>query len=77
MVLRVCKYGEKILREKSRPVAVVDDDMRRLADDMIETMHDAKGVGLAAEQIGATRDSASSTSPRAAKSLRTSFSTRP
>ena len=52
MVLQVCKYGEKILREKSRPVAVVDDDMRRLAEDMLETMHDAKGVGLAAEQVG-------------------------
>ena len=52
MVLRVCKYGEKVLREKSRPVAVVDDDLRRLADDMLETMHAAKGVGLAAEQVG-------------------------
>ena len=52
MVLRVYKYGEKILREKSRPVAVVDDALRRLADDMIETMHAAKGVGLAAEQVG-------------------------
>ena len=52
MVLRVYKYGEKILREKSRPVAVVDDALRRLADDMIETMHATKGVGLAAEQVG-------------------------
>ena len=52
MALRVYKYGEKILREKSRPVAVVDGALRRLADDMIETMHATKGVGLAAEQVG-------------------------
>ena len=54
MVLRVCKYGEKILREKAAPVAVVTDEQRRLADDMVETMHKAKGVGLAAQQVGRT-----------------------
>ena len=48
MVLKVYKYGEKVLREKARPVAVVDDTLRKLADDMIETMHAARGVGLAA-----------------------------
>ena len=52
MTLRVCKYGEKVLREKARPVACVTDELRRLADDMVETMHRAKGVGLAAEQVG-------------------------
>ena len=52
MVLKVYKYGEKVLREKARPVAVVDDTLRKLADDMIETMHAARGVGLAAEQVG-------------------------
>ena len=52
MVLKVYKYGEKVLREKARPVAVVDDTLRKLADDMIETMHAAHGVGLAAEQVG-------------------------
>ena len=50
MVLRICKYGEKVLREKAQPVVCVTDDLRRLADDMVETMHQAKGVGLAAEQ---------------------------
>ena len=54
MVLRVCKYGEKVLREKAVPVAVVTDEQRRLADDMVETMHKAKGVGLAAQQVGRT-----------------------
>ena len=52
MKLKVYQYGEKILREKAEPVAVVDDRLRKLADDMIETMHHAKGVGLAAEQVG-------------------------
>ena len=52
MKLKVYKYGEKILREKATPVAVVDDGLIRLAEDMIETMHAAKGVGLAAEQVG-------------------------
>ena len=52
MKLKVYRYGEKVLREKSAPVACVTDALRRLADDMIETMHAAKGVGLAAEQVG-------------------------
>ena len=54
MVLPVCKYGEKILREKAVPVPLVDEKIRRLAADMIETMHTARGVGLAAEQVGRT-----------------------
>ena len=52
MKLRIFKYGEKVLRQKSRQVAVVDDSLRALADDMVETMHAAKGVGLAAQQVG-------------------------
>ena len=52
MVMKIMKYGEGVLREKAQPVAVVDDDLRRLAEDMVETMHKAGGVGLAAEQVG-------------------------
>ena len=52
MKLKVYKYGEKVLREKATPVVVVDDKLRKLAADMIETMHESKGVGLAAEQVG-------------------------
>jgi peptide deformylase len=40
------------LRQVSEPVAVVDDATRALMDDMVETMHDAPGIGLAAIQIG-------------------------
>ncbi len=51
MILKVVKYGEAVLREKASPVAMVTDDLRALADDMIETMHKARGVGLAAQQV--------------------------
>jgi peptide deformylase len=40
------------LRLVSEPVEAVDDDIRLLLDDMVETMHDAPGIGLAAAQIG-------------------------
>lgn len=52
MVLKVFKYGEKVLREKGSAVAVVTDELRELADDMLDTMHKAGGVGLAAQQVG-------------------------
>jgi len=52
LVLRVYKYGERILREKTPTLTVVTDDVRKLAGDMVETMHKAKGVGLAAPQVG-------------------------
>jgi len=41
-----------ILKQKSAPVDRVDDDLRALMDDMLETMYDAPGIGLAAIQIG-------------------------
>lgn len=40
------------LKQVSKPVAKVDDELRRLMDDMLETMYDAPGIGLAAIQIG-------------------------
>ena len=52
MNLKVFKYGEAVLRQKAEPVAVVTEALRRLADDMIETMHVTRGVGLAAQQVG-------------------------
>ena len=42
-----------ILKKVSTPVAAVDDAVRTLMDDMLETMYDAPGIGLAAVQIGA------------------------
>jgi peptide deformylase len=44
--------GSPVLRQRAVPVRTVDDGVRRLVDDLFETMHLAKGVGLAANQIG-------------------------
>ena len=44
--------GDEILKKKSREVEAVDDKIRELLDDMIETMHKYNGVGLAAVQVG-------------------------
>ncbi len=43
---------DPVLRQVAVPVTSVDDDIRRLMDDMLETMYDAPGIGLAAPQIG-------------------------
>lgn len=45
-------YPDPVLREKCPPVERFDDELRALAADMVETMHDAPGVGLAAPQVG-------------------------
>lgn len=52
MALKIFKYGEKVLREKATPITVVTDELRAYTDEMVETMHAAKGVGLAAQQVG-------------------------
>lgn len=52
MVLKIFKYGEKVLREKAQSVPRVTEALRALAGDMLETMYKAKGVGLAAQQVG-------------------------
>jgi peptide deformylase len=52
MKLDIRIYGDPILRTKGKRIAEVDQRIRQLADDMIETMHAANGVGLAAQQIG-------------------------
>ena len=44
--------GSPILRQRAEPVPRVDDAVRRLIDDLFETMYAAKGVGLAANQVG-------------------------
>lgn len=44
--------GDEILRKKSREVEIVDDKIRELLDDMLETMHEANGVGISAVQVG-------------------------
>lgn len=51
-LLRIYTYGDPILRKKAAPIETVDDEIRKLSVDMIATMYDAEGVGLAAPQIG-------------------------
>jgi peptide deformylase len=51
-ILPICIYPEPVLRQKTEPVKNIDDDIQRLIDDMIETMYDAPGIGLAANQVG-------------------------
>ena len=52
MILQIFEYGDAILRVKGKPIENIDDRIRELAANMIETMHAANGVGLAAQQIG-------------------------
>jgi peptide deformylase len=54
-VLRLHLLGSPVLRQHSAEVKVVDDDVRRLVEDMLETMEAAKGLGLAANQVGVAR----------------------
>ena len=51
-LLDIRVLGDPILRQETKPVAAVTDDIRRLIDDMFETMRAAKGIGLAAPQVG-------------------------
>jgi peptide deformylase len=53
-VLGLHLLGSPVLRQRSGEVAVVDDAVRRLLDDLSETMYAAKGIGLAANQVGVT-----------------------
>lgn len=53
MALRtIRKNGDELLRKKSKKVDVINERILTLLDDMVETMHDADGVGLAAPQVG-------------------------
>lgn len=51
-VRNIREDGDEILRKKSRDVEVIDDKVRELLDDMIDTMHKFNGVGLSAVQVG-------------------------
>jgi peptide deformylase len=50
--LRVRVYGDPILRRVAEPVPEVNDEIRALVEDMLETMYEEEGIGLAAPQIG-------------------------
>lgn len=52
MTRPIVKYGDPVLRAKGKRIAQVDEHIRQLAADMLETMQAANGVGLAAQQVG-------------------------
>jgi len=51
-VLKIRKAGDRVLKEVAQPVVKIDKKIRKLLDDMLETMGIADGVGLAAPQVG-------------------------
>lgn len=51
-LLTILEVPNPLLKKKSEPVAQMDDDIRKLTDDMLETMYEAPGIGLAAPQVG-------------------------
>ncbi len=54
-ILNIVKEGDPTLRKICRPVEEITPRILRLLDDMLETLHDANGVGLAAPQVGVLR----------------------
>jgi peptide deformylase len=55
MIYPIVKFGDPVLEKPAEPVTVFDDELKKLIDDMFESMYAAKGVGLAAPQIGISR----------------------
>lgn len=53
--LKVYEYPHPVLKKKAAPVELVDDELRRFMDDMLETMYEEVGVGLAAPQVGVSK----------------------
>lgn len=54
-VLKLQKYGSSVLREKATPITKIDEEIKDLANNMIETMYVEGGVGLAAPQVGVSK----------------------
>ena len=55
MLREIVKYPDPILERKGQPVTEFDDELQKLVDDMFESMYAAKGIGLAAPQIGISK----------------------
>jgi peptide deformylase len=52
MILEVVKYGHPVLRQKGSRIEKITPALKKLVDDMFETMHATRGIGLAAQQVG-------------------------
>jgi peptide deformylase len=55
MIYPIVKLGDPVLEKRAEPVTLFDDALKKLVDDMFESMYAAHGVGLAAPQIGISR----------------------
>jgi peptide deformylase len=55
MIYPIVKFGNSVLERKSETVTVFDEELKKLLEDMFESMYAARGVGLAAPQIGISR----------------------
>ena len=51
-ILKIYTFPDPVLKQKAHPVTSFDSKLKKLVDDMLETMYDAPGVGLAANQVG-------------------------
>jgi peptide deformylase len=51
-LLSICTYPDPILRQKAQPIETIDSEIQCLIDNMAETMYEAPGIGLAANQVG-------------------------
>ena len=51
----IVEVGDPVLRQQARPVTVINKKIKKLLDDMAETMYQARGVGLAAPQVGVAK----------------------
>jgi peptide deformylase len=54
-LLEIKRYPDKILKVKTADITDIDTGIRQLIDDMIDTMHVARGIGLAANQVGVSK----------------------
>ena len=52
MALEIVQYGDNVLQQVGKPITEFDDKLRALSEDMVETMIEAEGIGLAAQQVG-------------------------
>ena len=55
MIYPIVKFGDPVLEKPAVPITVFDDELRKLVEDMFESMYAAHGVGLAAPQIGISK----------------------
>ena len=55
MIYPIVKFGNPVLEKPAEPVTVFDDELKKLVEDMFESMYEAHGVGLAAPQIGISK----------------------